>query len=121
VPLLAAAKVAAAPALGRARVAFATAAVTPLALTVTGVPLRVSVPARAKVLRVRVLTTRGKVLFTSFHKVKAAKKIHNVKFLLRSRKLRSKVRSGQRLVLEITPGTSRTRLGKATRTSFRVR
>jgi hypothetical protein len=121
VPLLAAAKALATPALGRARVAIATTAVTPLALTVTGVPLRVSVPARAKVLRVRVLTTRGKVLFTAFHKVKGATKTHKVKFLLRSRKLRSKVRSGQRLVLEITPGTSRTRLGKATRASFRVR
>jgi len=95
-------------------------AVTAAALATTGVPVTVTVPGNATVLRVRVLAAK-KALVSTFQKVKAVKKARKVKFRLHSRKLRGKVRSGHRYVLEVKPGTSRTRLGKATRTSFRVR
>jgi hypothetical protein len=118
VPLLGTAT--AAPFVGLARVAIAPA-VSATALAAAGVPVTVTVPARATVLRVRVLATAKKALLSTFQKVRATKKARKLKIRLRSRKLRSEVRSGHRYVLEVTPGTSRTRLGKATRTSFRVR
>jgi len=102
------------------------------ALVGAGVPLTVTVPARARVLRVRVLTipgraraagadATGRVIFRVFRAVTAAQKAHALRFRLRSRKLYGRVRAGGRYVLEVTPGLSRTRLGKPTRTAFLVR
>ncbi|MEA2256187.1 MAG: hypothetical protein QOG35_2232 [Solirubrobacteraceae bacterium] len=106
--------------LGLARVAFVPT-LRAAALGTTGVPLTVTVPATARVVRLRVLAPKGKALFTAFRAVKASKAPRKVKLSLRSRALRAKVKAGHRYVLEVTPGTSRTRLGKATRVSFRVR
>jgi len=119
-PVIAAARVAPVP-------AFAAAA-----LVGAGVPLTVTVPARARVLRLRVLTVRGRaraaratatgrVIFRVFRPVTAARKAHTVRFRLRSRKLYRKVRAGGRYVLDVTPGLSRTRLGRPVSTAFRVR
>jgi hypothetical protein len=129
-PVLGPAPLAPAP-LGAARVA-PVAAFAAAALVGAGVPLAVTVPARARVLRVRVLTVpgraraarstaSGRVIFRVFRAVQPAAKAHTVRFRLRSRKLYSRVRAGRRYVLEVTPGLSRTRLGRPTRTVFRVR
>jgi hypothetical protein len=106
--------------LGLARVAFAPT-VHAAALGTTGVPLTVTVPAQARVVRLRVLAAKHKALFTAFRSVKASKSPRKVKMTLRSPALRAKVKPGGRYVLEVTPGTSRNRLGKAIRISFRVR
>jgi hypothetical protein len=121
-----------APVVAAARVApvptFAAAA-----LVGAGVPLAVTVPARARVLRLRVLTVpgraraasaataRARVLYRAFRVVPAARRSHLVRFRLRSRTLYARVRAGGRYVLEVTPGLSRARLGRPTRTTIRVR
>jgi hypothetical protein len=106
--------------LGLARVAFVPT-FRAETLGTTGVPLTVTVPAQARIVRLRVLVPKGKALFTAFRPVKASKAARKVKLSLRSRALRGKVKAGHRYVLEVTPGMSRTKLGKATRISFRVR
>src|SRR3954454_16487487 len=129
-PVVAPAPIAPAP-LRAARVA----PVAPFAATAlvgAGVPLTVTVPARARVLRLRVLTVpararaartaaTGRVIFRGFRAVTAATKAHTVRFRLRSRKLYGRVRAAHRYVLEVTPGLSRTRLGRPTGTVFRVK
>jgi hypothetical protein len=102
---------------GLARVA-APATVTAAALATTGVPVNVTVPAGATLLRVRVLTTANQPLATTFQKVKGGKK---VKVTVRSAKAARKLRAGKRFVLEVRAGTAKNRLGKATRTVIRVR
>jgi len=104
------------------------------ALVGAGVPLTVTVPARARVLRIRVLTIPGKFraaglaagttgheLIRIYRKVAISTKTRTIRFRLRSRKLHASVRRGHSYALEITPGLSRTRLGKPTRTTLHVR
>ncbi|MEA2227053.1 MAG: hypothetical protein QOF04_683 [Solirubrobacteraceae bacterium] len=108
------------PLLGAARAVLVLAApATVNATTVTtGIPVTVNVPAGATLLRLRVLTTAGAPLFSAFSKVKGGTK---VKLKVKSAKLRRSLRAGKRYVIEVRTGTSRTRLGKATRKQFRVR
>jgi hypothetical protein len=114
IPLLGVAGVAAtAP----ARLA-APASVTAATVAGAGVPVTVSVPAGATVLRLRVLTAANKALFSTFKKVKGGTK---VKVRIRSAKLRRTVRAGKRYVIEVRAGTARHRLGKATRKAIRIR
>jgi hypothetical protein len=68
--------------------------------------------------RLRVLTTANKTLFSTFKKVKGGTK---VKIKIKSAKLRERMRAGKRYVLEVRAGTAKNRLGKATRTRIRVR
>ena len=121
-------------ALGAARVA-AVPAFAAAALVGAGVPLTVTVPARARVLRIRVLTIPGKFraasvgagttgrpeLIRVFHTVTISSRTRTIRFRLRSRKLHASVRRGHSYTLEITPGLARTRLGKPTRTTLHVR
>ncbi len=98
-----------------------------------GVPVAVTVPAQAQILRVRVVAAGAAgraatashrsraLLFTAFRTVKTAGRAHRMRFRLRSRVLHARVRPGRRYVLEITAGTSAKRLGQATRVAFRVR
>lgn len=88
-------------------------------LASAGVTVRLTMPAGAKVLRVRVLAGTRSV-FRRFHVVKASQKAQRVRLRVRSRTLRS-LRSGRRYVLELTPGVSRDRLGAPTRVKFRVK
>jgi Ca2+-binding RTX toxin-like protein len=83
----------------------------------TGIPVSVKVPKKVKVLRFRVLSSRHKVLFVAFHNVKAGQK---VKFNLRSAALLGKLAAGKRYILEVTPGTSTTALGKPSVSTFLV-
>jgi hypothetical protein len=108
---------AAAPKLVAAKVA-APATVTAAAVATTGLPVNVTVPAGATLLRVRVLTTANKALLTTFKKVKGGKK---VKVTIRSAKLARKLRAGKRIVVEVRAGTAKNRLGKATRKVIRIR
>ena len=57
-------------------------------------PVTVAVPAGASLVRLRVLTTANKALFSTFKKVKGGTK---VKMTIRSSKLRKKLRVGQAL------------------------
>jgi hypothetical protein len=115
---------AAAVPLAGARVATVGAAglAAPTAVTAaafsTGVPVTVNVPAGATLVRLRVLTTAGTSLFSTFKKVKGGTK---ARISIRSAKLRRAVRAGRRYVLEVRAGTAKTRLGKATRKTLRVR
>jgi hypothetical protein len=84
----------------------------------TGVPVTVAVPTGATLVRLRVLTTAGKPLFSTFRKVKGGTK---VKMRIRSAKLRRQLRAGKRYVIEVRAGTAKGRLGKATRKVIRVR
>src|SRR3954471_22460857 len=114
---------AAVPGLG-ARVALAAARVTApatvsaAAVGTTGVPVTVTVPQGATLLRLRVLTTANKALFSTFKKVKGGTK---VKVKIKSAKLRKQLRAGKRFVVEVRAGTAKNRLGKATRKVIRVR
>jgi hypothetical protein len=76
------------------------------------------VPAKVRILRFRIMTSRHKVLLTVFASVKAGSKL---KLNLHSGVLRSKLVPGKRYVLEVTPGTSKTALGTASLTTFLVR
>jgi len=89
-----------------------------ITLARTGLPVTVKVPARVTVLRFRVLNGKHKVLYTTFKAVKAGKQAN---INLRAAALRTKLLPGKRYVLEVTPGTSRTQLGKPSLTSFSVR
>jgi len=89
-----------------------------ITLARTGLPVTVKVPARVTVLRFRILNGKRKVLYTTFKAVKAGKQAN---INLRSAALRTKLLPGKRYVLEVTPGTSRTQLGKPSLTSFSVR
>jgi hypothetical protein len=104
---------------GAARVAAPTT-VAAASLATTGVPVTVAVPQGASVLRVRVLNANatGAPLFESFQKVKGSTK---VKVNVKSAKLRKKVHTGKRYLLEVRAGTAKNKLGKATRKAFRVR
>ena len=108
------------------------ARVTRSGLARAGVLVAVTVPARARTLRVRVLSIpraaaaavgedRGRALYQAFRPVGAASKAHRVRFRLRSGTLAARVRAGGRYVLEITPGVSTKSLGKPARVPFRVR
>jgi hypothetical protein len=111
----------AAPVTGGALAARAVAApttVTASSIATTGVPVTVSVPAGATLLRLRVLTTAGTPLFSTFKKVKGGSK---VRMKVRSAKLGRKVRAGKRIILEVRSGTAKNRLGKAVRKTVRVR
>jgi hypothetical protein len=108
---------AAAPKLVAAKVATP-ATVTAAALATTGVPVSVTVPKGATLLRVRVLTTANKVLATTFKKVKGGKK---AKVTIRSAKAARKLRGAKRFVVEVRAGTAKNRLGKATRKVIRIR
>jgi hypothetical protein len=114
VPLLG---VAGAAAAAPARVA-APAAVSAATFGAAGVPVTVAVPTGATLVRLRVLTTANKALFSTFKKVKGGTK---VKVRVRSAKLRKRLRAGKRYVIEVRAGTARNHLGKATRKSIRVR
>jgi hypothetical protein len=102
---------------GLARLAAPTT-VTAAALATTGVPVSVTVPAGATLLRVQVLTTANRALLTTFQKVKGGKK---VKVTVRTAKVARKLRGAKRFVIEVRAGTAKNRLGKATRTVIRVR
>src|SRR4051794_11039682 len=108
---------AAAPKLAAAKVA-APATVTAASLGTTGLPVNVTVPKGATLLRVRVLTTANKVLATTFKKVKAGKK---AKVTVRSAKAARKLRGAKRFVIEVRAGTAKNRLGAATRKVIRIR
>jgi hypothetical protein len=96
----------------------APATVTAAAIATTGVPLNVTVPKGATLLRVQVLTTANKVLATTFKKVKGGKK---AKVTVRSAKAARRLRGAKRFVVEVRAGTAKNRLGKATRTVIRIR
>jgi hypothetical protein len=93
-------------------------AVSLASVATTGVPVTVSVPTGASLVRLRVLTTSNKALFSTFKKVKGGAK---VKVKIKSAKLRTQLRAGKRYVIEVRAGTARNRLGKATRKVVRVR
>jgi hypothetical protein len=78
----------------------------------------VTVPQGASLVRVRVLTTANKALFSTFKKVKGGTK---VKVKVKSAKLRKQLRAGKRYVIEVRAGTAKNRLGKATRKLIRIR
>jgi hypothetical protein len=103
--------------LALARVA-APGAVTTAALATTGVPVSVTVPAGATLLRVQVLNAANKALATTFKPVKGGKK---VKVTIRSAKAARALRGAKRFVVEVRAGTAKNRLGKATRTVIRIR
>jgi K319-like protein len=96
----------------------APAAVSAAEVGTTGVAVTVQVPAGASLVRLRVLPTAGAALYSTFKKVTRAGK---VRLRIRSAGLRRKVRAGRRYILEARAGTSRTRLGKATRKVLRIR
>ena len=96
----------------------APASMSAAAVGTTGVPVTVSVPAGASLVRLRVLTTANKALFSTSKKVKGATK---VKVKIRSAKLGRTLRAGKRYVLEVRAGTAKNRLGKATRKAIRAR
>jgi hypothetical protein len=100
-----------------ARVAAPTA-VSAASVASAGVPVTVAVPQGASLVRLRVLTTANKALFSTFKKVKGGTK---VKVKIKSAKLRKKLRAGKRYVIEVRAGTARNHLGKATRKTIRVR
>ena len=75
-------------------------------------------PRGASLVRLRVLTTANKALFSTFKKVKGGTK---VKVNIKSAKLRKQLRAGRRYVIEVRAGTARNRLGKATRKVVRIR
>ena len=103
-------------ALRAARVA-APATVPATAIATTGVPVTVSVPPGATLVRLRLLTTADRPLLSTFRAVRGGTK---VKVRLRSTKLRRTVRAGRRYVLEVRAGTARNRLGTPTRKVIRV-
>jgi hypothetical protein len=78
----------------------------------------VNVPTGATLVRLRVLTTAGTPLLSTFKKVRGGTK---VKVNIRSAKLRRNVRAGKRIVVEVRTGTAKNRLGKAVRKTVRVR
>jgi hypothetical protein len=94
------------------------ATVTAASLASSGVPVTVAVPTGATLLRLRVLTTNNKALFSTFKAVKGGTK---VKVNIRSAKLRKQLRSGKRYVIEVRAGTAKNRLGKPTRKVIRIR
>jgi hypothetical protein len=103
--------------LAAARLA-APAAVSAATVGTTGVPVTVAVPAGASLVRLRVLTTANKALFSTFKAVKGGTK---VKMRIRSAKLRKRLRAGKRYVIEARAGTARNRLGRPTRKVIAVR
>jgi hypothetical protein len=114
VPLLG---VAGARAAAPARV-IAPATVSAAAVAGAGVPVSVTVPTGTTLVRLRVLTSANKALFSTFKKVKGATK---VKVNIKSAKLRKQLRTGKRYVIEVRAGTAKNRLGKATRKVIRIR
>jgi hypothetical protein len=103
-----------------ARLALARPAVLPAvvrasALATAGIPVRIAVPAGARVVRLRVLTAAGRPLAQSFRSVKGGRKI-TLRLRIRGRHV---LRRG-RYLLEVTPGRTRHRLGSPSRTAFRV-
>jgi hypothetical protein len=94
------------------------ATVTAASVGTTGVPVTVSVPSGANVVRLRVLTSANKALFSTFKKVKGGTK---VKMNIKSAKLRKQLRTGKRYIIEVRAGTARNHLGKATRKVVRIR
>jgi hypothetical protein len=96
----------------------APATVNAAAFGTTGVPVTLTVPQGATLVRLRVLTTANKALFSTFKKVKGGAKV-TVK--IKSAKLRKQLRAGKRIVIEARAGTAKNRLGKATRKVIRVR
>lgn len=104
-------------------------AITRSALAAAGVPVTVTVPAGAEVLRVRVLTTarsgagarRVRVLYRAFRPVKAGRAAQRLRFRVRSRALSARVRPGRRYMLDLTPGVGTKKLGTPARIAFRVR
>jgi hypothetical protein len=104
--------------LAPARPAALPAAVRATALATAGVAVKIAVPAGARILRVRVLTAAGRPLAQSFRSVKGGRKV----------RLRLRVRGHHRhalprghYLLEVTAGATRHRLGRPSRTAFRVR
>jgi hypothetical protein len=100
------------------RAVTAPATIRAASIATTGVPVTVNVPTGATLVRLRVLTTAGTPLLSTFKKVKGGTK---VKVNIRSAKLRRKVRAGKRIVVEVRTGTAKNRLGKAVRKTVRVR
>jgi hypothetical protein len=107
-----------APAALRAGAVVTPATVTAASVATTGVPVTITVPAGATLVRLRLLTTANKALLTTFKKVKGGTKI---KVKLRSTKLRKQLRAGTRFIVEVRAGTAKNRLGKPTRKVVRVR
>ncbi len=95
------------------RVAVA-AGVTPQIAATTGIAVSVTVPAGATVLRLRLLTARGRLLVQSFRTVKGGTR---VRLRLKAKQLRRQ----QRYVLQTAAGKSRRQLGRTTTVRFRVR
>jgi hypothetical protein len=89
------------------------------ALQGAGVTVRLTVPAGAQVLRVRVLAGT-RTVWRDLRAVKASKHAQRVRLRVRSPRLRS-LRSGRRYVLELTPGVRANKLGAATRVHIRVK
>jgi hypothetical protein len=109
------------PLLGAARTALALSVPTTVNAATAGaggIPITLNVPVGATIVQLRVLTTAGSPLFSAFKKVNGGTK---VKLKVKSAKLRRQLRAGKRYIIEVRAGTSKTRLGKATRKQFRVR
>ncbi len=103
--------------LALARPAVVSPGIRVATLATAGVRVRVAVPAGATLVRLRILTTQGKQLVQVFRPAAGGT---SLKVRLRSRQIRRALHRG-RFVLEVTPGTARNRLGKPSRTTFRVR
>ena len=103
--------------LALARPAVVSPGIRVATLATTGIRVRIAVPAGATLVRLRILTTQGKQLAQVFQPAKGGT---NLKLRLHSKQLRKALHPG-RFVLEVTPGTARTRLGKPSHTTFRVR
>jgi hypothetical protein len=83
-----------------------------------GVPVTITVPKGATIVRLQVQTTANKALFSTVKKVKGGGK---VKVSIKSAKLRKQLRAGKRYIIEVRAGTAKNRLGKATRKVIRIR
>jgi hypothetical protein len=93
------------------------AGLAPLTARALGVPVAIKVPAGATVVRVRLLTASGVVLFATSRTVRAGEA---VKFWLSDKALRKNLRKGGRYVLEARAGKSKWSLGKPSRRGFRI-
>jgi hypothetical protein len=93
--------------------------VAPATVTAAAIgPVTVAVPAGANIVRLRLLTTADKALFSTFKAVKGGTK---VKVTIRSAKLRKQLRTGKRYLVEVRAGTARNHLGRPARQVVRIR
>jgi hypothetical protein len=114
-------------------VTLAPGAITPAAVAATGIGITVAVPRAARIVRLQVLAPGGRgrgrgaraarlpgerILLSTVRNVKGGTTVH---LRIRSKALQRTLRPGGRYVIEVRAGTSRTKLGRATRKAFRVR